>query len=92
MTVKLGLGILCATVSYVLNDIDQLGVEFIEPTDDYVKASVERLKVKEALKAHLFRRRLYMVTGIKTVHPGARLDRRDAFDTRIIVEGGASAP
>ncbi|KAI8953581.1 hypothetical protein F4801DRAFT_588231 [Xylaria longipes] len=89
---KIGLSFSRAAVSYVLNDIDRLDVEFIEPTDDYVKASMERPKVKAALKNHLLRKRLYMVTGIKTAYPGAKLDRKDVSKTAIVGEGEFSGP
>ncbi|KAI8628846.1 hypothetical protein F5Y19DRAFT_435068 [Xylariaceae sp. FL1651] len=89
---KAGLTLSHAGVSYVLNDIQQLDVEFIEPTDDYVKASVERPKVQAALKKHYFRRRVYMVTGIKIAYPGAKLNQKEFSETRIIGEGELSGP
>ncbi|EGE04574.1 hypothetical protein TEQG_03445 [Trichophyton equinum CBS 127.97] len=92
VSVKLGASFSSSAVSYVLNEIETLDVEFIEPTDDYVKASMDRPRVKAALKKQFFKKRLYMVTGIKTAYPGAKLDRKDAFSASLAGESEASGP
>ncbi|KAM5431790.1 hypothetical protein MferCBS31731_007703 [Microsporum ferrugineum] len=88
---KLGAGLSRGMASYILNDIKKLDVEFIEPTNDYVKASMEVPEVKNALKGWgLKRKRAFMVTGIKIAYPDAKLERQNGFNSTFAVEGGAS--
>jgi hypothetical protein len=89
---KLGFRISRATVSYVLDDIETLDVEFIQPTDDYVTASMEREKVKDFLKKHHRGKRLFMITGIKSAQPVATLERKDVTKKDASLEGEASGP
>lgn len=86
---RLGLNFSHEAVSYVLNEIEKLDVEYIEPTDDYIKASMERQKVKDTLKKKWGRKRLFMITGIKSAYPGAKLEsiKASSTDTSIDIEG-----
>ncbi|KAI9782135.1 MAG: hypothetical protein M1839_005482 [Geoglossum umbratile] len=57
----------------ILDEIDTLDVEFIQVNNEYVQKSMERPAVKAFLKKPGLRKRVYMITGIKTAKPKAKM-------------------
>lgn len=93
VSAKLSGGYSKGVASYTSNDIEKLDVVFIEPTDEYVKRSMELPEVKNVLKGWgLKRKQVFMVTGIKIAYPGAKLDMQNGFNNTFEVEGRVSGP
>jgi hypothetical protein len=67
------LGIRLAHQSYAtaLDQIEVLVSQFIQPADEdtYVETSMNQPAVQKFIKKGLFRKRVFMVTGIKIAHP-----------------------
>jgi hypothetical protein len=79
---KLGLDLTREANKGQTHKVFNLHKEFIEPTEDYIRASVQRPGARQSLKGkiHSRTRRLFMVTGIKYASPvGAGTDLREAF-------------
>jgi hypothetical protein len=76
----------------MLHDIDQLRIDTIFPTDDYVKASLQQRRVQASLRRGLFQQSVYMVTAIKVAKKGTRMKAQSgesqAITTKSEIEGG----
>lgn len=72
---------------------DKLESQIISPSLDYIKAAMRHGDVEASLKNFQwpFRRRVYMVTGIRVVH-GARMKRKDTSSTSNTGRAEGTAP
>lgn len=77
----------------VLNVIDTLDVEFIQPSggpDPYIMACMRRPGIERFVRHHLFRKRVFMVTGVKIARPGAATRIESQCDTQTGGSGEVS--
>ncbi|OIW34311.1 hypothetical protein CONLIGDRAFT_1030 [Coniochaeta ligniaria NRRL 30616] len=69
LAVKAGISLSAQTHATILSHIERLQVRFIQPDDDYVKASLLRPAVQAKLKTWLWQKRAFMITGLCIAHP-----------------------
>lgn len=60
----------------ILSHIERFQIRFIQPDDNYVKASLLREKVQEKLKFWLWQKQAYMITGLCIAHPSVEMPDR----------------
>lgn len=53
----------------ILSHIERLQIRFIQPDEEYVKASLLRAKVQDRLKNWLWQKRVFMITGLCIAYP-----------------------
>ncbi|KAF9775976.1 hypothetical protein IL306_005884 [Fusarium sp. DS 682] len=68
---------------------DKLESYTTSPTRDYVIAAMKHGDVPESLKSFLFKRRVYMVTGVRVAR-GARMQRNDQSSMNVEIGGEMS--
>lgn len=65
----------------ILSHIERLEVSFIQPDDNYVKASLLRPKVYEKLKFWFWHKRAFMITGLRVAYPSTDAPDKISLDT-----------